>query len=99
MKDFVQKNSGWVIIILIGVIIWGVNARNQLIEENDLLISEADHLQTRLSNYEDALSQANDNISEANSAIEEAQGYAWSSYEEMGGALENLQTVDEVSTP
>lgn len=56
-------------------------------------------LQDRLDEYQSALSEANDNIDSANSNIEDAQGYAWSSYEEMGEALDNLSTVDTVSEP
>ena len=56
-------------------------------------------LQDRLDEYQSALSEANDNIDSANSTIEDAQSYAWSSYEDMGYALENLSTVDTVSDP
>ena len=49
--------------------------------------------------YERALEEANNNIEEANSTIEDAQGSAWSSYEDMGYALDNLYTVDTVSGP
>ena len=56
-------------------------------------------LQDQLDEYQSALSEANDNIDSANSMIEEAQDYAWSSYEDMGYALDNLSTVDTVSEP
>ncbi len=56
-------------------------------------------LEDRISQYQSALSQANDNIDEANSYIEDAQGYAWSSYDDMGYALDNLSTVSTVSEP
>ncbi len=56
-------------------------------------------LQDRLDEYQSALSEANDNIDSANSMIEDAQSYAWSSYEDMGYALENLSTVDTVWDP
>lgn len=56
-------------------------------------------LQDQLDEYQSALNEANDNIDSANSMIEEAQGYAWSSYDEMGDILDNLSTVDTVSDP
>lgn len=56
-------------------------------------------LEDRLSEYQSALGEANDNIEEANSYIEDAQSYAWSSYDDMGDALENMSTVDTVSEP
>lgn len=56
-------------------------------------------LKDQLSEYQDALNQANDNIEEANSIIEGAQSSAWSSYDDMGDALDNLSTVDTVSEP
>ena len=56
-------------------------------------------LRRELFEYQDALSEANDNIEQANSYIEEAQAYAWNSYEDMGWALDNLETVDMVNEP
>lgn len=46
---------------------------------------------------ESNLNIASDYIDQANSNIEDAQGYAWSSYEDMGWALDNLETVDNIS--
>lgn len=63
------------------------------------LKSENENLSGLADEYDYSLNQANDNIEEANSIIEDAQGYAWSSYEEMGEALENLSTVDTVRAP
>ena len=56
-------------------------------------------LEDQLSEYESVLSESNDNIEEANSIIEEAQSYAWSDYDDMGYALDNLETVDTVYAP
>jgi hypothetical protein len=50
------------------------------------LKNELEEVQDELYAHEDALYQAN-------SSIEDAQSYAWSSYEEMGYALDNLETV------
>ena len=61
--------------------------------------NEYDYCESRLSNYRDALEEANNNIKEANSNIENAKSYAWGSYEEMGDALDYLDTVDTVSEP
>lgn len=36
-----------------------------------------------------------ESLEQANSNIEDAKGYAWNSYEEMGEALDNLETVSE----
>lgn len=80
------------IYILIGVIVFGFiqfNKNNKKIERLTDLISE----------YQYALNQANENIEEANSIIEDAQNYAWSSYQEMGEALDNLYIVDTVFEP
>lgn len=57
------------------------------------------NLKHQLRAYQSALRDANENIEEANSVIEEAQSYAWSNYDEMGDALDNLYTVDTVSDP
>lgn len=53
----------------------------------------------RISDYQSALEEANDNIERANEMIEEAKRYTWESYDEMGEALDNLETVDTVSEP
>ena len=78
------------IYILIGIIVFGwfqLNKINSKVEELTNLNSDCEY----------TLEEANNNIEEANSIIEDAQSYAWSSYEEMGDALDNLYTVDTVS--
>ncbi len=60
---------------------------------------EKEVLTNLIDEYQYALEQANENIDEANSIIEDAQGYAWSSYEEMGDVLDNLTTIDNVLEP
>lgn len=84
------KQSNFWIWILIGVILLGWFKYDRLKEDNLQLRSE-------ITDYEYALEEANNNIEEANSYIEDAQGYAWSSYQEMGEALDNLMTVETVS--
>ncbi len=86
-------------IALVILFVWAISTRNQLIEENDQLQNEVDYTETRLLDYQDALTEANDNIEQANSNIEDAQGYAWSTYQEMGDALDYLETVDTISEP
>ncbi|RJQ35662.1 hypothetical protein C4568_00530 [Candidatus Parcubacteria bacterium] len=49
--------------------------------------------------YRSALNDANNYIQEANSQISDAQWYAWSPYDDMGYALENLYEVDEADDP
>ncbi len=64
--------------------------------ESDRHLNDCEY---KLSDYETSLEEANNNIEEANSIIEDAQGSAWSSYEDMGDALDNLSTVDTVDAP
>ncbi|MDB5266181.1 MAG: hypothetical protein JWM39_894 [Parcubacteria group bacterium] len=52
-----------------------------------------------LQDYKSALDDANSNIDDANSEIEDAQGNAWSDYDSMGSALDNLTTIDSVPNP
>ncbi len=49
--------------------------------------------------YKTALRRADRNIEEANSNFSEARDYAWSNYEDMGYALENLEDVEVVDDP
>ena len=84
------KNIFIIISMFLLLISWSKNS--SLKDENERLSDLADE-------YYYALAQANENIEEANSVIEEAQGYAWSSYEDMGYALENMYTIDTVSGP
>lgn len=51
------------------------------------------------SEYVLALGEANLKIDEANDIISDANGYAWSSYQDMGYALENLSDVGSVNDP
>ena len=79
-----------VILLIILIFVWAryKDLKREMAESADLV-----------DEYQYALEQANENIDEANSIIEDAQGYAWSSYEEMGDVLDNLTTVDTVSEP
>ncbi|MCX6753010.1 MAG: hypothetical protein NTW62_01525 [Candidatus Nomurabacteria bacterium] len=57
---------------------------------NDQIVS----LNYQVSDLEDENSNLTDSLDQCNSNIEDAQSYAWSSYEEMGDALDNLETVN-----
>jgi len=56
--------------------------------EKDELEDQISELESDLEDYKTALSEANDRIRDANY-------YAWSSYEEMGDALDDLNEVLE----
>ncbi len=76
-----MKNFSYLLIIILFIssLISSSNSRDSR--------AEIESLKDELSSYEDALSQANSNI-------EDAQYYEWSSYEEMGDALDGLETVE-----
>jgi hypothetical protein len=57
-------------------------------QKSDNLNDDNLRLESIVDEYQSALEEANSNI-------ENAQSYAWSDYEEMGYALDNLQTVSE----
>lgn len=83
-----QSTKSWLILLIIIALIW-IWRNYKTIDELEYTITE----------YQSALEEANNNIEEANSTIEDAQGYTWSSYEDMGYALDNLETVETVSEP
>lgn len=85
-------------LLILSLLILGQKYKN-LSNENYDLEDENYQLSRTIDDYQEALEEANDNIEQANSYIEEAQDYAWSSYGEMGEALDNLQTVDTISEP
>ena len=82
-----MENNHWVFVVLVFLAIWfwreHHNLKNLLAESQDELSSCEDESLS----YQDALDQANSNI-------EDAQSYAWSSYEDMGYALDNLEIVN-----
>jgi peptidoglycan hydrolase CwlO-like protein len=82
-----ERNKNLAILILTVLLLLSWSNYNKLKKETSDTIN----------NYENALNEANSNIDEANSNIEDAKNYAWSSYDDMGWALDNLQTVDNVS--
>lgn len=54
----------------------------------DYETARSEELENRLTDYQTALE-------EANQEIEDAKWYAWESYEDMGDALDSLDTVPE----
>ncbi len=82
-----QTNYSWLFIVLVIVLVMFSRDHSKwksLYEESqDELASCEDESYV----YQDALDQANSNI-------EDAQSYAWSSYEDMGYALDSLETVE-----
>lgn len=85
-----SKNLWIMVLLFVLLVLW--TKYTSLSEENA-------GLQDTIAEYEDALVQANQNIEEVNSMIEDAQSNAWSTYEDMGSALDNLYTVDTVLAP
>lgn len=83
------------IVILIAVLtvgsIWIFNNYKEI----DRLKTENSRLKTGISYLEGRLIEYQDALEEANTIIEDAQSQAWSSYQEMGEILENLDTVQE----
>lgn len=73
--------------LLIAISIWFWVDHGNLTDRISYLEDENSSLEYALSSYEDALEQANSNI-------EDAKWYAWESYNEMGEALDYLETVE-----
>lgn len=99
---------GWIVFILIGILVWAIFFREDKYEGQtaeewfnayDYETARSEELENRLSDYQTALEEANDNIEQVNSEIRQAKRYAWESYEEMGNALDNLDTASTVSEP
>ncbi|OGI46714.1 hypothetical protein A2121_02000 [Candidatus Nomurabacteria bacterium GWB1_40_6] len=74
-----MKNNSWLYVILIFLLIWFWKDHRNL--KNELV-----DMQGELYSCQYALGKANSNI-------EDAKWYAWESYDEMGDALDNLETV------
>ncbi|KKS52542.1 MAG: hypothetical protein UV19_C0018G0003 [Parcubacteria group bacterium GW2011_GWA2_42_28] len=93
MED--NDKSPWFIIILVIMLIWSIffykdkyegQTAEEWFNEYDYQVAVNENLESRLSDYQDVLQEANNNI-------DEAKWYAWESYDEMGEALDNLDTV------
>lgn len=92
-----ENKPNYIAIILIFIVIFSVIKISNLNKEKNNLENELSYCEDAIDEANDNLEQANNNIEELNSIIEDAQSYAWSSYGEMGEALENLYTLDTIS--
>lgn len=90
MENESKDKTLFFVLLIVLIFVW--LGYNNLKRKNNILTNRVDA-------YQSALQEANENIEEANSIIEDAQNYAWSSYEEMGNALDNLTTMDTVLEP
>ncbi|MBI2448623.1 hypothetical protein HYV44_03680 [Candidatus Microgenomates bacterium] len=91
-----QKKETTIIIVIVLIAgIWLWSSHNTISD----LQSQNSSLEDTIDEYRSALSEANDNIEQANSIIEDAKWYTWESYDDMGYALDSMDTVDTVSEP
>lgn len=82
-----EKGNGWIFILLVILSVWFWRDHHNLTNRVESLQDKVADLDNKANSYSDALDQANSNI-------EDAQSYAWSSYDDMGYALDNLETVE-----
>lgn len=89
-----SQNAGVVVGIIIGIFIglW-LGSDSKKVER---AIGQCEIVRD---DYIASLERANEKIDLLNSNIEDAQWNTWSSYEDMGYALENLQTEDQEDDP
>lgn len=81
-----KEKGGWLFILII-LSIWFWKDHHKLTTQIQNLQDEVYELDDKVNSYSDALDQANSNI-------DDAKGYTWSSYDDMGYALDNLETVE-----
>lgn len=96
-----ESNTNWWMYVLIIALVWALFFHENKYEGRtaEEWFNEYDNQLNDNEQLKSALEEANSNIEEANDNITGAQYYAWESYEEMGDALDNLNTVDTVSEP
>lgn len=82
-----KEKRNWFFWVLIIISIWFWRDHHKLTNQIELLREESYEFERKTRFYSDALDQANSNI-------EDAQSYAWESYDEMGYALDSLETVE-----
>lgn len=82
-----EGKGGWLFVVLVILSIWFWRDHHKLTGQIQTLQDEVYELDNKVNSYSDALDQANSNI-------DDARGYAWSSYDDMGYALDNLETVE-----
>lgn len=87
-----DESLGSVVFILVIAVIWlGFTVHNQG--------ETITQLKSIIYSCDNAVTNANQNIDDLNSQIYDAQYSAWSDYDTMGYALENLTTGEVVSNP
>jgi F0F1-type ATP synthase membrane subunit b/b' len=84
-----EKNKNIFIVVLIIIILLFWSNLNKVKNEKEICTSS-------LYRANNSLNDARDIIDEANDNIENARDEAWSSYEDMGDTLDNLETVDNI---
>ncbi len=80
-----MKKPALIILVLITLFYW---------KQNKDLNYKVQDMQNKIFDLEEERDSCNDMLEEANSNIEDAQIWAWGSYDDMGYALENLETVN-----
>jgi hypothetical protein len=96
-KNGQQVGSMLIVGGIIGFIIGTTIGPSQEDYDNihDEYVTAIDQCEVVCDDYAAALEDALLNRDDANSQTADAQSYAWSSYDEMGGVLENLYEVDD----
>lgn len=82
-----EKSNNWIWVFLIILSIWFWKDHRNLTNQVEILKDEVADLDYKMRTYSSALDQANSNI-------EDAKWYAWSSYDDMGYALDSLEIVE-----
>lgn len=82
-----KEKGRWFFVIFIILSIWFWRDHHKLTTQIQNLQDEIYELNNKVNFYSDALDQANSNI-------DDAKRYAWSSYDDMGYVLDNLETVE-----
>lgn len=80
-----MKKEKWLIVglVIISLLFW---------KDHSQLTKKIIELDNQISNLESEKDDCKNALDNANSSIEDARSAAWSSYEDMGDALDNLET-------
>lgn len=89
-----EENNKWLIIVLIILSIWFWRDHHNLKKQLAETQNELSYCKDSLDESENNLNQCSESLDQVNSNIEDAQSSAWSSYEDMGDAIDNLETVN-----
>lgn len=83
-----NEGEGFLVLLLIGIVIWSIYSYFHIQVLNKKIIS-----------CSDSIVNANNNISASNNTIENAKNAQWEDYESMGYAIDNLEPANQVSNP